>query len=97
MNLYQIQGIIGCIINVVFLIFIGKLIDVVSIKILLPLGCMFGAALFMGMYVMKDPTQPIYYVVAPLIHMGYFFVLIILMAYIQKMYPKEVRGMLTSI
>mmetsp|Transcript_11155 Transcript_11155/g.18731 ORF Transcript_11155/g.18731 Transcript_11155/m.18731 type:complete len:117 (-) Transcript_11155:221-571(-) len=55
------------------------------------------AVLFFMVYKMKDPTSPLFFIVTPLIHIGFFLVLIVLMAYIQKLYPKEIRGTLSAI
>lgn len=78
--------------------FIGKLSDKVSIRITLPASLIFRAIVFYGITLIEDPGKgPAYYLVVPFIHISYYSVIIIQYSYIQKMYPKDIRGMCSSV
>lgn len=75
---------------------VGIVVDKVSIKITLPLALLIRAAVFYLSYSIENPRSVMFAIVVPMTHVAYFMVMIILNSYMQKMYPKEIRGMLNS-
>ena len=49
------------------------------------------------MYFVEDPNCFIYYFACPLYHVFYQIVIINIQAYLEKMYPPNVRGLLQSL
>jgi len=95
-NLYQYQGIAGCVSAIVILGFLGKLADIISIKVLLPITLLVRALLFFLAFQITDPTKLPFYFIMPLLHVSYFAVLMTFDAYLTKMYPADLRGMMNS-
>lgn len=96
-TLYQYQGIAGCASAFCLLAFVGKIIDTFSPKILLPLSFFIRGVLFLLTYLITDPNSYEYYFVVPMLYVSHYSTVIILLSYLNKMYPKEVRGMLNSV
>ena len=95
-NLYQYQGIAGCVAAIVILGFLGKLADILSIKVLLPITLLVRSLLFFMAFRINDPTKLPFYFIMPLVHVSYFGVLVTFDAYLTKMYPADLRGMMNS-
>lgn len=53
--------------------------------------------MFFSAYFVEDPNHLMYHVVTPLMYVCQYSVVIILMSYLNKMYPKDIRGMMTSV
>jgi hypothetical protein len=87
---------VGCTAAFLLLGFVGKLADSVPPKIFLPVTFMIRGLLFLAAYTIKDPTKWLFYIVLPLMHVGYYAVVMTFEAYLTKMYPSEVRGMMNS-
>ena len=96
-SLYQYQGIAGCLSAFILLAFVGKMIDTFSAKILLPLSFFTRGCLFLLTYLIEDPHSVQYYITVPMLYVSHYSTVIILMSYLNKMYPKEVRGMMNSV
>ena len=88
----------GCGAAFLLLGFVGKLADTLSIKIMMPATLLVRAIFFFITCRMKDPFNDwSFYLVVPMIHVSYYACTIVLIGYIQKMYPKEIRGMLMMV
>ena len=44
----------------------------------------------------NDPSHFTYYLVMPMLHVSFYAVVMTFEAYLTKMYPKEIRGMMSS-
>lgn len=75
---------------------VGIVVDKVSIKITLPIALLIRALVFYLSYSIDNPRSLEFSIVVPMTHVAYFMVMIILNSYMQKMYPKEIRGVLNS-
>jgi hypothetical protein len=77
---------------------IGKISDQISVKIMMPIALIVRGIFLYAAYLMKNPFESwAFYFVVPMIHVTYYGCTIILIGYIEKMYPREIRGMLNSI
>jgi len=77
--------------------FVGHLVDKVSVRFMLPASFVVRAFVYYLVWNIKDPTDWSFYLIMPLIHVTYYVVVMTNQAYIQKMYPPEIRGMCNSI
>ena len=75
---------------------VGIVVDKISIKITLPIALLLRALTFYLSYIIEDPRSVMFGIVVPTTHVAYFMVMIILNSYMQKMFPKEIRGMMNS-
>ena len=95
--LYQYQGIAGCLGSFILLYFVGTITDKISSKITLPLSFLIRGGVFFSAYFVNNPNGWMFHVVTPLMYVCQYSVVIILMSYLNKMYPKDIRGMMTSV
>ena len=96
-TLYQQQGIIGCSLAFIILGFVGHASDKISIRIMLPVSFIIRALVFYSVWTVQDPTSWIFYVLVPLLHLSFYIVVIVSTSYMQKMFPKDIRGMCMSV
>jgi hypothetical protein len=96
-SLYQYQGIAGCCGSFIFLGFVGTLTDKISAKILLPSCFLIRGVAFLLAYTIQDPYDKLFYTITPLLYVCQYSVVTILMSYLNKMYPRDIRGMMTSV
>lgn len=97
MLLYQYQGIAGCLGSFILLYFVGTLTDKISAKVTLPISFLIRGSVFCIAYFVEDPNGWMFHIVTPLLYVCQYSVVIILMSYLNKMYPKDIRGMMTSV
>lgn len=64
---------------------------------MLPLSLLVRALVFYSVYCISDPTNWLFFITVPLTHVCYYIVVIVQTSYMQKMYPKEIRGMCMSV
>lgn len=93
--LYQYQAITGSLIATFVSPFWGKLADSLSPKVYLPCAFLLRAALYLMTFLYADPTSYTFYIFVPMLHIsdGLY---ILIQSYLQKMFPDEIRGVLTS-
>jgi hypothetical protein len=96
-KLYEFQGIAGCLATFLFAGPIGKLSDLVSPKTFLPIMFLARSLNFFLAFKINDPNKLPFYVIAPMLHVTFHFVNMSYQAYLTKMYPGEIRGMMTSV
>ena len=94
---YQYQGTVGTCVTFFFLIPTAKIIDKISPKFLLPFAYLQRAGVSFIYFWARGPKSIEFYVIAPLLHLSFFISFISLGAYLQKKFPKAVRGILTTI
>ena len=75
----------------------GKIIDSFSPKILLPLSFLIRGSIFLLTFYIEDPFSYQFYTVMPLLYVSHYSTVIINLSYLNKMYPKDVRGMMNSV
>lgn len=96
MDLYQLQGTIGCLVSVVLIHLVGGIFDKVSPKIMVPMTILARGSTFYIISQIQDPSNWSFLVIVPLMHFVYHSSALTISAYQQSMYPKEIRGLLTS-
>ena len=77
--------------------FVGKLYDVFSPKIMIPSTILARGGCFALIWSIKDPRSWSFYLIVPLMHLVYHSSAVSISSYQQSMYPKEVRGLMTSV
>lgn len=89
------QGTLGCILAFLFLGFFGFLIDKISVKIMLPITFLIRAGVYYMCYTIKDPWnhKVRFFMTVPFIHVSLYMVNMTILSYLQKMYPKNIRGL----
>lgn len=95
-TLYQYQGIAGCAAAFLMLGFVGKLADTLPPKVFLPIMLLIRAIFFFMAFKIKDPSNLPFYFIVPMLHVSYFGVVMTFKAYLTKMYPSDLRGMMNS-
>lgn len=96
-KLYQVQGILGCSLAFLLLGPFGKLSDKVSVKYILPFSLLTRALICFMTYRIRDPNNWSFFICVPLLHVTFYATTISLSSYMQKLYPRQIRGMCNSI
>lgn len=96
-KLYQVQGILGCSLAFILLGPFGRMSDMVSVRYILPLSLMMRAFICFLTYRIRDPTKWGFFLYVPLLHVTFYATTISLSSYMQKLYPKPIRGMCNSL
>lgn len=94
-ELYKWQGGIGSIVSLILLMFIGRSIDRVPPRMMLPSVFLLRAINFYIVYFITDPESQIvlFYIIVSLTHITVYIVNISVQSYLTKQYPKDIRGM----
>ena len=79
---YQYQGTVGTCVTFILLIPTAKIIDKITPKILLPLAFLQRAGVSFIYFFARGPNSIEFYIVAPLLHLSFFFSFISLGAYL---------------
>lgn len=75
-DLFQVQGLLACLVCFLSIPFVGKLCDRHCIKYTLPFSFVIRGLMFFSAYRMRDPTNFGFYVCMPLMHLSYFIVVL---------------------
>lgn len=96
-EIFQVQGIVGCVVTICLEPFIAKVIDAVSPKIIIPTFIILRGMLCIGIYLISDPTAWTFWLVNPLLQLVYHSTSLAIISFLTSMYPAEVRGLMTTV
>lgn len=75
----------------------AKVIDKMNPKYMITFGFLQRAVFNFMYFYMKNPKSKFFYIFSPFYHYGLFFLTVNIYSYLQKKYPKKVRGILMNV
>jgi hypothetical protein len=84
---------VGNCVSFVLLIVIGKLTDKISVRCLLPFALLFRSLMFFLASRIDNPDSTKFYCTMAFVYVSYYFVIVVHLSYLAKIYPKDIRGM----
>ena len=97
--IFQLQGVIGCIISFSLLGGVGYLSDRISPKVMLPAMLLLHAVNMYFIFTIENPMENYYLTVffISLTHFTWRGGTVVMNSFLAKLYPKEIRGMCLSV
>ena len=93
----KIQNTSGGLLSLAFIYFFGILVDLKRPTVVLPITLLAEGVSMMLFFAIRDPDTTVFYVIAPISDLTKYCLVVAVYAYIFKIFPYELRGVLAAV